>query len=167
MRRTRATIGLVLLFGALWAGAILVTATYYVPNAAITYTAKLSATRLAALLPSVGWREILATLGIHDLGFFVSLTITVVSVMAGSESNPRSVVLALASPVVLLFPVHAFGLIAIASDVLFLQPYDGEFLAEGWPQVYVFGLWTLGAGLTALQWRPHVPTAPLRRQGEA
>ncbi len=33
--------------------------------------------------------------------------------------------------------------------LLFLEPYDGEFLAEGWPQNYVYAFWTLGAAVLA------------------
>jgi hypothetical protein len=42
------------------------------------------------------------------------------------------------SPLLLLFPINALALLAVGVDVLFLEPYDGEFLAEGWPQNYVW-----------------------------
>jgi hypothetical protein len=142
----------------LWGTAVLLTATYYVPDAAITYTTKLTWSHTVDLAPRVGWHELKSTLGVYDVGFWASLVVVVAAAIRAGAPYGRRTILALASPVILLFPLNAMACLALAVDVLFLEPYDGEFLAEGWPQNYVYAVWTLGAALLA--WKAARAGAP-------
>lgn len=142
----------------LWAAAVLLTAAYYVPDAAITYTSQLSWSHLWELAPRVGWRELKSTLGVYDVGFWASLALVVSAAVSAEAPHGRRTVLALASPLILLFPLNAMASLAVTVDLLVLEPYDGEFLAEGWPQNYVYAVWTLGAAL--LTWRATRTPAP-------
>jgi hypothetical protein len=134
----------------LWAGAVLLTAAYYVPNAGITYTTTLAWSQLSGLVPLVGWRELKSTLTVYDVAFWASLaTVVAVVLRAGASTGRRTIVLT-ASPVILLFPVNAVGCLAAAVNAVHPPTHDGEFLAEGWPQNYVFAFWTLATA--ALAW---------------
>jgi len=86
----------------LWCGAVLLTATYYVPGAGITYTTELSWSQLTALVPHAGWREVKNTLGVYDAAFCASVAI-VITVLREASSD-RKKILGLASPMLLLFP---------------------------------------------------------------
>jgi hypothetical protein len=143
---------------------VLLTATYYVPDASITYTTKLTWPQLSDLAPRVGWRELKSTLGVYDVGFWVSLVLVVAAAVRAEASHGRRLALALASPVILLFPLNAMASLAVTVDILFLQPYDGEFLAEGWPQIYVYAAWTFAAALLAWKATRALASGPQNNQ---
>jgi hypothetical protein len=173
MGRRGAAVGLILLSTGLWLAAVVLTATYYLPDAGITYTTRLDWSRLAALAPEVRWREVSAAVGSYDLAFLASLAIAAAAVVAYGRLGPRRAAMGFASPLLLLFPVHAFGCLAILMDILILDTHDGEFLAEGWPLTYTYALWTVAAAATAWYWmrratsRPPVAKSGMTRGGGA
>src|SRR5262245_56201796 len=133
-----AAVGLIFFFTGLWLIALVLTATYYLPDAGITYTTRLDWSRLAALAPEVRWREVRAAVGGYDVAFLASLAIAAVAVMAYGRWGPRRAALGFGSPLLLLFPVHAFGCLALLMDIVIVDTHDGEFLAEGWPLTYTY-----------------------------
>jgi hypothetical protein len=141
----------------LWGAAVLLTAVYYAPGVNITYTTTLTWSLVTGHLHRVGWHELRSAVTIYDAAFWASLAIVSAAAVSADEANPRRTILGLASPAILLFPLNAAALLAVATDGFLRLPHDGEFLAEGWPQHYVYAFWTVAAAILA--WR----TSRIRR----
>ena len=151
MHGLRGALGVIVVVVILWVIALLVTAAYYVPQAGITYTTGLTWQRMVGLFPLVGWRELVTTTGPYDAAFWASLAVVVFGVYRLQHGGRRKAELAFLAPLVLLFPLNALAIVAMVVGCLFPEQYDGEFLAEGWPQNYVYAVWTILALL--LGWR--------------
>ena len=137
---------------ALWLGAVALGAVIYVPNSGILYsTPVVQWSRVAELIPQLGWSEIWSALGIYDAAFLISVAIASISLLSSARVHRLSAAYAAAAPLVLLFPVNVGGLLGVALAFVFPQPIDGEFLTDGWAQASVYGIWTAVAGLLA--WR--------------
>jgi hypothetical protein len=151
MHGLRGALGAIMVVVLLWAIALFVTAAYYVPHGGITYTTVLTWRRMVGLFPLVGWPELAATTGPYDAAFWASLAVVVFGVHRLQHSGRRKAGLAFLGPLILLFPLNALAVVAMVVGCLFPEQYDGEFLAEGWPQNYVYAVWTILALL--LGWR--------------
>jgi hypothetical protein len=126
---------------AAWLAAVAVVATYYLTGSGFRYTEPLDYGRVWALIPRVGVSEMADLLDLYGVAFWCSVLLWC---WAARPTVPSSMQrLALASPLVLLFPVHLMGTLALIVDLSISMPHDGEFLGEHWPITYVYALWAM------------------------
>jgi hypothetical protein len=131
---------------ALWTIAVLLTACYYLPTSGIAFNTPLKWSHVFGLLPLVGWREVQRVVGLSDVAFGVSIVLAVASAGASRTGPPQKwLPLGLLSPLVLLFPFNVLGCLALVWEAISASPHDGEFLAEDWPLIYTYAVWSLFA----------------------
>jgi hypothetical protein len=137
----------------LWTIAVLLTASYYVPDSGLAFNTQLKWSHVFGLIPLVGWREVQKVVSLSDVAFGISILLAVASA-AASRPTPlqKWLPLGLLSPLVLLFPFNVLGCLALASEAIRWNPHDGEFLAEDWPLVYTYTVWSLFS-LAVFVWR--------------
>jgi hypothetical protein len=124
------------------------TASYYVEASPLSYTTPITLELLATRVGTVTFAEVREAwqLGFYDWAF-VS---TVVAWPLLLARRGRLALLGTILPVVLLFPVNAIGLLSLAIELTVSQGWDGETLAEGWPLIELYGLWSawgMGCGI--------------------
>jgi hypothetical protein len=124
-----------------WLAAVAVVATYDLTGSGFHYTEPIDYGRVWALMPRVGVSEMTGVLDVYGVAFWVSVLLWYWGARPLIPSRVQR--LALASPLVLLFPIHLMGALALAVDLSIATPYDGEFLGEHWPSAYVYALWAM------------------------
>jgi hypothetical protein len=125
----------------LFALASAATGIYYGNTWAISYPTPVSAELLwahrAALTPGSLW-EAWST-GPYDVAFVASVTAWPILL---SRRSRWGAVVAAALPLVFLFPINLIGVYMALVELVLRQQWDGETLAEGWPLIELYGLWS-------------------------
>lgn len=128
----------------LWVLASLATGIYYGDTRAISYPTPLSAELLWSHRGSLSFASLRSawSTGLYDWTFLV--TVFAWPLLLSRRTHIAACV-AGALPLALLFPVNLLGAYMSVIEVLFWPQWDGETLAEGWPLVELYGLWSLWA----------------------
>jgi hypothetical protein len=126
----------------LFALASLATGIYYGNTWAISYPTPVSAGLLwshRATLTLASLRQAWS-LGAYDAAFVASVLAWPILL---SRRSRRAALVAAGLPLLTLFPVNLLGGYVAVVELLLRPGWDGETLAEGWPLVEVYGLWSL------------------------
>ena len=128
----------------LFAAASIVTGIYYGNTWEISYPTPISVELLwahRANLTLASLREAWST-GPYDWAFVFSVIAWPVLL---SRRSHQAACVAAAIPLAFLFPINVVGAYMVGVELLIWPGWDGETLAEGWPLVELYGIWSLWA----------------------
>jgi hypothetical protein len=124
----------------LFAAASVVTAIYYGDTWAISYPTPISIGLLWEHRSGLSLDTLRQAWGPYGIPFLVTAAAWPVLL---SRRSRRAALLAAVMPVVLLFPLNLLGAHACIFELILRPGWDGETLAEGWPLIQLYGLWSL------------------------
>ena len=137
----------------LFALASLATGVYYGNTWAISYPTPISLELLwshRSTLTFAGLREAW-TPGFYA-GAFAASVVAWPTLL--SRHSRRAALMAAALPLLFLFPINVLGAYVSVIELLTWHRWDGETLAEGWPLIELYGLWSLwSSAFLVRQWK--------------